>query len=64
MGGLLISQYVLLVWFSRALYIEAQLGGPSALGMHIILNRFYWFGCSKALYTWARLAWESFLISH
>ena len=43
--GFLISQYVLLVWFSRALYTWGPIGGgPSALGMHIILNRFYWFG--------------------
>ena len=33
------------LWCSRALYTWARLGGgPSALGMCIFLNRFYWFG--------------------
>ena len=26
------------------MYTWAQLGGPSALGMCVFLNRFYWFG--------------------
>ena len=49
-GYVLMSQQVILVWCSRALYIgviqqgRASLGDPSVLGMSSFPNRFYWFG--------------------
>ena len=62
--GLLISQYVLLVWCSRALYTWAQLaGGSVCTGYGLISQYVLLVWCSRTLYTWGQLVGEGLLIS-